>query len=139
MTVVAEQFVYPVRIHIEDTDYSGLVYHSRYLNFMERARSEWAEQIGMGIEWQRTHGIFLLVRRMNIDFLKPAHVHEKVEVVSCIQKIRHASLIYEQYLRRASEIDTILCKAEVLVACVNQDKMPRALPPLKLFAHGECR
>src|SRR5690348_3138801 len=94
-------FVFPLRVYIEDTDYVGIVYHANYLKYFERARSEWAELLGFGIDWQRTNNRFLAMRYVNVDFLKPARLHEKVEVVTCIKDVRSASVIYEQYLRPA--------------------------------------
>ena len=44
------QFIFPVKVYIEDTDYSGLVFHANYLNYFERARSESAEKLQFGIE-----------------------------------------------------------------------------------------
>ena len=55
------EFIYPLRVHIEDTDFAGIVYHSNYLKFMERARSEWVDEVGIGMDWQREHQIYLPV------------------------------------------------------------------------------
>lgn len=121
-------FIFPLRVYIEDTDLGGIVYHANYLKFFERARSEWAEQIGWGIDWQREQGVFFTVRYANVEFLKPALVHQKVEVVSRITQVRSASMIYEQHLRLVETPDTILCKAEIKIACVDNTLRPRALP-----------
>lgn len=128
------QFIYPLRVHIEDTDYGGVVYHSNYLNFFERARSEWCDQLGLGIDWQREHQIYLPVHQALIDFIKPARLHEMVEVVSKIKAIRPASLLFEQYLRLAGSPDKMLCKAEIKLACVTYDMQPRALPESSILA-----
>lgn len=40
------EFEWPVRVYYEDTDSGGVVYHSQYLNFMERARTEWLRALG---------------------------------------------------------------------------------------------
>ena len=130
------EFIYPLRVHIEDTDFGGVVYHSNYLNFFERARSEWAEEIGAGITWQREHGILFPVHSASILFLKPARLHEKLEAVSVIKQVRHASIVYDQYLRLAAEPDKILCRAEIKIACVDTNMHPRAIPedaPFKMF------
>jgi acyl-CoA thioester hydrolase len=123
-----QEFIYPLRVHIEDTDFSGLVYHANYLNFFERARSEWVESLGFGIEWQRAHGLLFPVRSAKLDYLKPAYLHQKVEVVSQIKEIRRVSVLYDQYLRLQERPDTILCRAEVKIVCVDLNLKPRALP-----------
>lgn len=122
------EFIYPMRIHIEDTDFGGMVYHSNYLNFMERARSEWIDEMGMGITWQRQHRVFFLVHTVNIQFLKPARVHDKVEVVSTIKQIKRASMVFDQYLREIASPHTILCKAEIKIVCTDEKMHPCAIP-----------
>lgn len=121
-------FVFPLKVYIEDTDYAGVVYHSNYLKFFERARSEWAEQLGFGMLWQREQAIYLPVHSIKIDFLKPAKLNDQLEVVSRIIKLKKASLVYDQYLRLCSVPDTILCRAEVKIACVDKSFRPQALP-----------
>jgi len=43
--MVSHQSSWPVRVYYEDTDSGGVVYHSNYLNFMERARTEWLRSL----------------------------------------------------------------------------------------------
>lgn len=122
------QFIFPLRVYIEDTDLGGIVYHANYLKFFERARSEWAEHLGFGIKWQQENGILFPVRYAKIDYLKPAKVLQECEVVSKIINVRSASIIYDQYLRLAGTTDNILCKAEIKIACVDTHLRPRGLP-----------
>ncbi len=121
-------FIYPLRIYIEDTDYGGIVYHANYLKFFERARSEWAEQIGWGMEWQKSQQLAFVIRSATLDFLKPARLHEKVEVVTRIQEIKAVSMVFDQHLRRLDSSDIILCKAVIKVVCVDANLRPHVLP-----------
>ena len=121
--------IYPLRVYFDDTDCTGIVYHANYLKFFERARSEWAEQIGLGTDWQRDQKMYFTIRNVKLDYLKPATLHQKIEVVTRISSLRPASLIYDQHLRLAETTDTILCKAEIKVACIDFNLRPRALPP----------
>lgn len=128
--MTGKYFIYPLRIHIDDTDFSGSVYHTNYLKFMERARSEWMEELGFGIAWQRKYQVFFVVHSAQIQFLKPGRVHEMVEVVSSITKIRPASMVFDQYLRLIDSPDKILSQAEIKIACVNAYMQPCAIPEL---------
>lgn len=123
-----EPFIFPLRVYIEDTDYGGIVYHANYLKYFERARSEWAEQFGFGIEYQQQEKIYFTICYAKIDYLRPAKLHQQVEVVSYMKEIRQASIIYDQYLRPSATPDTILCRAEVKIACVDPLLKPRPLP-----------
>lgn len=122
------EFIYALRVHIEDTDFAGVVYHSNYLNYMERARSEWMEELGLGITWQRQHQIYFPVHSINIEYIKPAKLHEKVEVVSTIHELRRASILFDQHLRLAGTTVKMLCKAVVRVACTDETMRPCAIP-----------
>lgn len=124
------QFVYPLRVHIEDTDFAGVVYHSNYLNYLERARSEWMDSIGLGITWQRDHKIYFPVHSIYIEYIKPARLHEKVEVVTTIKELRRASIVFDQYLRLTGSPDKMLSKAEVRVACTDENMRPRSIPQM---------
>ena len=40
------EFICTIRVYYEDTDAAGVVYHSNYLRFMERTRTEWLRTYG---------------------------------------------------------------------------------------------
>ena len=60
-------FSIPVRVYYEDTDSGGVVYHSNYLNFMERARTEWLRALGFEQdELLREHGVIFAVSSVSV-------------------------------------------------------------------------
>lgn len=84
---------YPVRVFYEDTDAGGIVYHSRYLNFAERARTELLRDAG--IEQSRLfaeHGLAFAVRNCSVDYLSPARLDDMLEVRSRFKALRGASI-----------------------------------------------
>jgi acyl-CoA thioester hydrolase len=126
------EFLFSLKVYVEDTDYGGVVFHSNYLSFFERARSEWSETLGIGIEWQRKQEIYFAVRSAKIDFLKPARLGDQLQVVSRVSHIKRVSMIFEQYLRLSHAPDTILCTAEVRIAFLDYSFRPSSLPRCKL-------
>ena len=69
----AEPFVWPVRVYYEDTDAGGVVYHARYLHFLERARTEWLRSIGIDqSRLKRERGLVFVVSRLSLSFRRPA-------------------------------------------------------------------
>lgn len=120
--------IYTLRVHIEDTDFTGLVYHANFIKFMERARSEWLNNLGFGLPWQQEQGIGFVIRSIQIDYLKPVYAHEVVEVVTKVKTLRRVSTIFEQHLRSASDSNKIHCKAETNVVCIDRHLQPCALP-----------
>ncbi|WP_342165092.1 tol-pal system-associated acyl-CoA thioesterase [Methylobacterium sp. SD21] len=114
----------PVRVYYEDTDFSGFVYHASYLRFMERGRTELLR--GLAGDQSDLHreakGLVFVVRRMKIDFLKPAYMDDQLVVRTTTRVLRGASMTLSQDVRRGEEI---LVAAEVTVACVRDGRAVR--------------
>lgn len=128
--------IYPIQVQIEDTDFTGVVYHANYLNYFERARSAWAQAMGMTIEWWQENQLYLAVGSMDIQFIRPIRVHDELEVVTIPKKFGRASAIFEQELRMAGTPDKICCKAVLKVACVDQAEFkPRPFPDDSVMTH----
>ena len=128
MRQLNREFRWPVRVYYEDTDAAGLVYHSNYLKFMERARTEWLRQLGHSQEELRTQGgIILVVRQLEIQFMRPARIDQLLEVVSRIKHCGGASLLFEQTVCDSGA--ELLCSAQVEIACIDAVTLkPRRLP-----------
>jgi acyl-CoA thioester hydrolase len=122
------EFKLQVRVYYEDTDAGGVVYHSNYLKFMERARTEWLRHIGFEQDILiEENEILFAVRHINIDFHKPAHFNELLNVKTHITDQRKASLVFEQIIFNQTE--EIICKARIKIACLNYKTMkPEPIP-----------
>ena len=87
---VDARFSWPTRIYWEDTDAGGVVYHARYVAFMERARTEWMRAMGYGQEAMRSgDGQVFVVRAMTLDFLKPARLDDAL--LATVELLRRRS------------------------------------------------
>jgi len=122
------EFKLQVRVYYEDTDAGGVVYHSNYLKFMERARTEWLRHIGFEQDILiEENEILFAVRHINIDFHKPAHFNELLNVKTHITDQRKASLVFEQII--SNQTEEIICKARIKIACLNYKTMkPEPIP-----------
>lgn len=113
-----------VRIYYEDTDFSGFVYHASYLRFMERGRTELLR--GLAGDQSDLHrearGLVFVVRRMSLDYLKPAMMDDLLTVLTHTRELRGASMKLAQEVRRGDEA---LVTAEVTVACVRDGRAVR--------------
>src|SRR5262245_29795845 len=98
-----------VRVHFEDTDFTNVVYHASYLRFMERGRSNYlrllgANQRAMFEDTEReAPGFSFVVRSMQIDFLKSAHIGDVVEVITKPEVVKGASITLHQLVMREGE------------------------------------
>lgn len=126
-TEKALNFTIPVRIYYEDTDAGGVVYYANYLRYMERARTEWLRALGFEQDQLvANEGVIFAVRSAHLEFLKPAHFNDLLEVTVRVASRRGASLTFAQSVRRDG---TAVCEGEVRVACLDaRSFVPRALP-----------
>mgnify|MGYP000376649714 CR=1 FL=1 len=110
-------FHWPVRVYYEDTDAGGVVYHSQYLNFMERARTEWIRSLGFEQATLRgSENILFVVHSMQVQFKKPAEFDDMLSVDTQLIELRRGSFICVQEIVRQ---DVLLIQAQVKIACVN--------------------
>ncbi|CAM2883632.1 tol-pal system-associated acyl-CoA thioesterase [Vibrio rarus] len=122
-----KQFRWPIRIYYEDTDAGGIVYHSNYLNYFERARTEMLRSIGVSQEMLLQQQLGFVVRHMDIDFLQGAKLDQQLTVLTHISQLKRASLDFCQEIVNLD--GRVLCKAMVKVACIHTAKMrPQAIP-----------
>ncbi len=120
-------FAWPVRIYWEDTDAGGVVYYANYLKFLERARSEWLRSLGVEqTELAQRDGVVFVVRRIEVDYLRPARFNDVLSVRSRLASVARASLEMIQGIDRGEEL---ILEARVKVACVGcQDFRPAKIP-----------
>ncbi len=112
-----EVFIWPVRVYYEDTDAGGVVYHSNYLNFMERARTEWLRALGFEQPMMKEAlGVIVVVHSLSITFKSPAYFNDLLEVHCDTTKIGHGSIELAQTILRNG---AVLIDARVKAAFVN--------------------
>ncbi|MDX1915911.1 MAG: tol-pal system-associated acyl-CoA thioesterase [Methylophilus sp.] len=110
-------YQWPVRVYYEDTDAGGVVYHSQYLNFMERARTEWLRHLGFEQTYLRESlNVLFVVHSMQIQFKKPAKFDDMLMVSNQLTAIGHGSFSCQQTILRETQT---LIEAQVKIACVN--------------------
>ena len=120
-------FTLPIRVYYEDTDAGGVVYHSQYLNFMERARTEALRSLGFA-QWvlRDKMGVLFVVRGLEIQYQKPAVFDDELSIVTELIGMRRCQLTFRQIIQRGGEQ---LTEATVDVVCVDAHKFkPTSIP-----------
>ena len=125
------QFDWPVQVYYEDTDAGGVVYHSQYLNFMERARTEFLRNIGFVQTVLRDDlGVLFVVRDIQIRFKKPAKFDDALNVRTNLLNVGRSLLAFEQNIYRGDEH---LISATVDVVCIGAESFkPISIPQIML-------
>jgi acyl-CoA thioester hydrolase len=114
------------RVYFEDTDFSGRVYHARYLHFLERGRSDFLRLLGIRHRELATEGRAFAVRRMEIDFLRPASIDDILLVRTKTLEVSGARIRLAQEVLRDDER---LVAAGVTVALIGRSGRPERLSP----------
>jgi acyl-CoA thioester hydrolase len=115
-----------IRVYYEDTDAGGVVYHSNYLNFFERGRTEYLRQGGFSQQLLLAENLAFVVTKAEIEYKIPAKLDDLLCVETKVLELKRASIVFEQYLWRD---EILLSRAIVTVAAVNLAKMkPVAVP-----------
>ena len=126
-------FSLPVRIYFEDTDSGGVVYHSNYLKFLERARTEWLRNLGIDQRYLKNiEHIMFVVHRINIQYKLPARFNDDLIVKSELVDIGSSKVIFKQMIYRDHEM---LIDATVDVACIDSEKF-KPVPIPKTIKHS---
>ena len=121
-------FSLPVRVYIEDTDAGGIVFHAKYLHYMERARTEWVRSRGVGLRAGLTENISYVVQRLSIHYAMPAKLDDQLRVTADLVRGGRVWMEFNQRVERESD-GVLLADAVVKVACVALDTgRPRVLP-----------
>lgn len=94
-------FHFPLRVYYEDTDAGGVVYHSNYLNFAERARTECLRQMGLEqTTLKEKENLIFVVSRAEIAYKQPARLDDALVVETRLQTIRKARMSMRQIVRK---------------------------------------
>ncbi len=119
---------YRGKVFYEDTDAQSAVYHSRYLNFLERARTQQLSDLGFEVgDMLETLGMQFVVHRMTLHFVKPLRLSELFVVKSQVCEIRKVSLSYDQIIESEKHMHRV-CTATIQLACIDRNFKPCPIP-----------
>jgi acyl-CoA thioester hydrolase len=122
-------FVWTIRVYWEDTDAGGVVYHSQYANFFERARTEWLRSMGVNqAELAEEKNIVFAIRHMAIDFVKAAKLDDELDVTVHSVDLGGARMTFGQEMTRKRDGERI-ASAKLTAVCLHADSFTPARMP----------
>ena len=113
------------RVYYQDTDASGIVYHSNYLKYAERARTEWLIKHGFSEKDLKKRAIGFVVKEAYLDYKSPAFYEDILTVTVQPILVKNASMEIEQSIYRGS---TLLVFIRVKIVLID----PKTLKPLRI-------
>lgn len=112
----ATPFSWPVRVYYQDTDAGGVTYHASYINFMERARTEWLRSCGYSnAGLMMTLGVMFVVRSIRLDYFRPARLDDLLSITVEIRELGRSRVSLLQRILRDGEL---LTEGDVHLVCV---------------------
>ena len=115
---MSKSHIYKLKVFVEDVDF-GRVFYSRYLQYIERARTQLIhERFGLTLtQLMNEHDIMFVVRSCNIKYLKSAVFEDNLSVETSVLKKTVVRLNLLQEVKRGREV---LVSAEVELAMVDR-------------------
>lgn len=125
-----DNFSLPVRVYYQDTDAGGVVYHSTYLNFMERARYEWLRALGFNVHSMvEVHNMLFMVRSLEVEYLKPAILDNLLHVSVAVTEVGRSRIaLFQEIICNHVK----LVSATIQVVCVGAETLKPARIPAPL-------
>ena len=121
-----------IRIYYEDTDAGGIVYHTNYIKFCERARSEAFFQAGLNFTKE---GGYFVVSSLEAKFIASAVLGDEIFVRSKVLEIKKASIVLEQEIYKFDDknAEKLLFRATIKLAFMKEEKLAKINDEIKKF------
>ncbi len=110
-----------IRVYYEDTDLGGVVYHSNYLNFCERARSEVFFEKEITPVLKNGH---FVARKVIANYMASAKLGDILDIKSSLLKMKSASFILQQTIFKN---DKKIFDLEITLAYIDFDGKPQRI------------
>lgn len=129
-----QPFTTQIRVRHYEMDALGHVNNAIYQNYLEQAAVEHSEHLGLTLElYRKLSGIFVM-RRIEIDYLRPAVAGDRLQVTTWLEEMRGSRAV-RRYEIRKPDNDHLLVTAEALWVWVDATTMrPKAIPSVLLQA-----
>ena len=120
-------FSWPLRVYYQHTDAGGVVFHAQYLAFMERARTEYLNELGLDLSrFVAESRVLFMVHGITVRYHRPAMLNELLCVTAEVGSTGPASLVFSQRVERGEDL---LVEAEVRLALVDRESLrPMRMP-----------
>ncbi len=116
-----------IRVYYEDTDAGGVVYHSNYLKYFERGRTEYFRKLGVSVSELARNGFIFPVVHVEIDYRSPALHDDLLRVETEVLEVGKSSFTLGQQVLRAVD-GKVLADGRVKLACVGTGMKVKRLP-----------
>ncbi len=112
--------LYKTAIYYEDTDAAGIVYHTSYLRFAERARTEFLNNIyPESLKLLKQNKTIFVLNKIDVKFSDFCYLFDKIEVESCVSNLKRTHFKMSQIIKKNKKI---ICDISLSLVYVNLAK-----------------
>jgi len=130
-----QKFIIQLRVRHYEMDALGHVNNAVYQHYLEQAAIEHSEHLGFTVARYRDLGGVFVMRRVEIDYLRPSAAGDTLEITTWLKEIRGTRAKRHYEIRLLGE-EELVVKAEALWVWVDTATMrPRPIPAELLEAY----
>ncbi|MFO8147158.1 MAG: thioesterase family protein [Gillisia sp.] len=116
-----------VKVRYAETDQMGVVHHGNYAAYLEIARLEWLDQLGVSYKLLEKEGIMLPVYELNTKFIKPAYFDDVLRIETQLKELPRVKIEFSyQVFNQHDEL--ITTAYTILVFMDSETKKPIRCP-----------
>ncbi|HET8886205.1 MAG TPA: thioesterase family protein [Salinimicrobium sp.] len=116
-----KKYISFIKVRYSETDQMGVVHHGNYPQYLEVARIEWLDSLGISYKSMEKNGTMLPVYEMNFKFKKSAFFDDELKIETILKKMPTASIEFEYNIY--NQKDELLCTASTILVFVNKENM----------------
>ncbi len=114
-----------IRVRYAETDQMGVVHHGNYATYLELARIEWLDQLGVSYRTMEKQGVMLPVHAMQFKFKKSAFFDDNLTIVTILREKPRARIIYDfEIYNQEKELLTTASVTLVFMDVVRKKPIP---------------
>lgn len=134
-----QSFTTHLRVRHYEMDALGHVNHAIYQHYLEQAAIEHSEHLGFGVDRYRCLGGVFVLRRLAIEYLRPAIAGDTLEITTWLTEMRGPRALRQYEIRKQGQSDRLVV-AEALWVWIDENSLrPKAIPAEILEAFLDLR
>ncbi|MFT5862151.1 MAG: acyl-CoA thioester hydrolase [Flavobacteriales bacterium] len=84
-----------VKVRYAETDQMGVVYHGNYAQYLELARIDWLDHLGISYKWMEENGVMLPVYNLSVTYKKSATFDDQIRIVTVLRQQPSVRIIFD--------------------------------------------
>ena len=111
-----------------DTDAEGVVYYARYLEWLEKGRTEYLRDAGYTVNQLKQDGVLFAVRNVNLDYLQPGRYDDDLRVRTSVVESKGSRIVFAQEVVNVQTGQVLVSGQILLITLAVNTFKPRRVP-----------